>query len=154
MAHFLGLEDAERRKEFPKFRPSKKRSSSLSKLSHNFPLSPFNQRFTYRRYIKRYVRFKSYVYRIIHTPIFKCERRGVRTVKMKGIFAVAVFEMAIAVIIAMILQIVTIILILIDTEILNFRVLAVFFLVASMLLFLGVIYVLCGGVASRFGKKS
>lgn len=46
---------------------------------------------------------------------------------MKGIFAVAVFEMAIAVIIAMILQIVTIILILIDTEILNFRVLAVFF---------------------------
>lgn len=74
--------------------------------------------------------------------------------KMKGIFAVAVFEMAIAVIIAMILQIVTIILILIDTEILNFRVLAVFFLVASMLLFLGVIYVLCGGVASRFGKKS
>jgi len=75
-------------------------------------------------------------------------------VKMKGIFAVAVFEMAIAVIIAMILQIVTIILILIDTEILNFRVLAVFFLVASMLLFLGVIYVLCGGVASRFGKKS
>lgn len=74
--------------------------------------------------------------------------------KMKEIFAVAVFEMAIAVIIAMILQIVTIILILIDTEILNFRVLAVFFLVASMLLFLGVIYVLCGGVASRFGKKS
>ena len=46
---------------------------------------------------------------------------------MKGIFAVAVFEMAIAVIIAMILQIVTIILILIDTKILNFRVLAVFF---------------------------
>jgi len=75
-------------------------------------------------------------------------------VKMKEIVAVAVLEMAIAVIIAMILQIVAIILILIDRGIPIFRVLAVFFLVASMLLFLGVIYVLCGGVASKFEKKS
>jgi len=41
---FLGLEEAEKRKEFSSFSRTKDTSSNLSKLSPKLPPSPFNQR--------------------------------------------------------------------------------------------------------------